>query len=155
MTTLLSASHLLLWIAVIVQGLLIFALSRQIGVLHTRIAPAGALMTRSGLAVDDPVPELNLKDIYQRDWSIGQADESGHLILFVAPDCPICKALVPAALSLARYEGIRLTFASDGENLEAHKAYTKKMHIEAVPLFGLCGPRYTLRSRQTAIRGAD
>jgi hypothetical protein len=35
-------SQILLWTAVIVEGLLIAALARQVGVLHERIAPAGA-----------------------------------------------------------------------------------------------------------------
>ena len=36
-------SQMLLWIVVILQGVTILALARQIGVLHDRVAPAGAL----------------------------------------------------------------------------------------------------------------
>ena len=36
-------SQILLWIAVIVLGALVAALARQVGILHERIAPAGAL----------------------------------------------------------------------------------------------------------------
>ena len=35
-------SQILLWSAVLIEGLLIAALARQVGILHERIAPAGA-----------------------------------------------------------------------------------------------------------------
>ena len=40
----LIASNLLLWVLVIVLAAVVLALVRQIGVLHERLAPAGALM---------------------------------------------------------------------------------------------------------------
>jgi hypothetical protein len=50
-------SQILLWTAVIVQALLIAALARQVGVLHERIAPAGALTcTRRWRSVKPPLP---------------------------------------------------------------------------------------------------
>ena len=41
-------SHLVLWALVIALSLVVFALARQIGVLHDRIAPTGALMLAKG-----------------------------------------------------------------------------------------------------------
>ena len=37
-------SNVILWIVVIVLGLVVLALARQVGTLHERVAPAGALM---------------------------------------------------------------------------------------------------------------
>ena len=41
-------SYVILWALVIVLSLLVFALARQVGVLHERVAPAGALMLSGG-----------------------------------------------------------------------------------------------------------
>ncbi len=48
MTEALAASNVLLWVAVVVLAGVVFALTRQIGVLHERVAPAGALMLGQG-----------------------------------------------------------------------------------------------------------
>ena len=44
----LVTSNIILWILVIVLALLVFALARQVGILHERVAPAGALQPTSG-----------------------------------------------------------------------------------------------------------
>ena len=36
-------SNIVLWVLVVILSLLVFALTRQIGILHERVAPAGAL----------------------------------------------------------------------------------------------------------------
>ena len=41
----LTVSVILLWVAVIVLAILVWALSRQVGVLFERVAPMGALVT--------------------------------------------------------------------------------------------------------------
>jgi hypothetical protein len=48
----LIASQVALWIGLLVLGVVCVALARQIGVLHQRIAPAGALSLRQPLKVD-------------------------------------------------------------------------------------------------------
>ncbi len=44
----LIVSNLLLWVLVIVLAAVVLALVRQIGVLHERVAPVGALMQAAG-----------------------------------------------------------------------------------------------------------
>ena len=41
----LTVSVVLLWLAVIALGVMLWALSRQVGVLFERVAPMGALVT--------------------------------------------------------------------------------------------------------------
>ena len=41
-------SNVILWVLVIVLALVVLALARQVGVLHERVAPAGALQPTSG-----------------------------------------------------------------------------------------------------------
>ncbi len=44
MTQALLVSNAVLWVVVVLLGCVVAALARQIGVLHERVAPAGALM---------------------------------------------------------------------------------------------------------------
>jgi methylamine dehydrogenase accessory protein MauD len=130
----LSVIVLVLCVTVTLLVVLVLALARQIGVLHTRLAPAGALMnTAAGPEVGSPAPKLALQDINGKPVQIGGASATPSLILFVSPNCPICKELVPVACSMARSEKLRLLFASDGGELEKHADYVSRMDIADYP----------------------
>ena len=62
MSEALLVSNVLLWIAVLLLGALVLALLRQIGVLHERVAPAGALVSQRGPAVGERAPVLEVED---------------------------------------------------------------------------------------------
>ncbi len=53
MTEALLVSNIVLWVLVIVLALIVLALARQVGILHERVAPAGALMPTSGPKVGE------------------------------------------------------------------------------------------------------
>jgi len=124
---------LLLSAVVLVLVFTMFALARQIGVLHTRLAPAGALMTTAGPKVGEPAPVLSIPDIKGDAVTIGGANKLPQLLLFVSPTCPICKTLVPTAKSMAKSEKLSLAFGSDGGQLEKHSDYVNKMKIDKYP----------------------
>jgi methylamine dehydrogenase accessory protein MauD len=119
MTGILLVSNVLLWIAVIGLCLLVLVLARQVGVLHERLAPAGALMTDRGVAVGEPAPVLQVTDRAGRMLTLGGRSPSarGMLLLFVSPNCPICKKLLPFARDFARSErrGLDLVLVGDGD----------------------------------------
>jgi methylamine dehydrogenase accessory protein MauD len=127
-------SYIILWALVIVLSLLVVALARQVGILHERVAPAGALMPTSGPKVGEMTELMSLTDLTGEDVEVGGADSKrlATLILFISPTCPVCKSLVPTARSLASHEGkrMRLVFASDGDNREQHVAYVRDLGIE-------------------------
>ncbi len=132
-------SNIVLWLIVVVLSLLVFALTRQIGILHERVAPAGALQPTNGPKVGELTNEMQLTAIDGSSHRIG-GNEAGGLasfILFISPTCPVCKSLVPTAKSLAKSEQprMRLFFGSDGENLDQHKQYVKDLKIEDYPYF--------------------
>ncbi len=133
MTVALLISNLLLWVLVITLAIIVFALTRQIGVLHERVAPAGALTPTSGPKVGELTKAITVKDLSGRSHSLGGAADAATLLLFVSPTCPVCRNLVPTAQSLARHERLRLVFASDGDNLERHQAYARDLKLEAHP----------------------
>ncbi|MFN4221954.1 MAG: methylamine dehydrogenase, partial [Novosphingobium meiothermophilum] len=56
-------SQILLWTVVIVEGLLIAALARQVGILHERIAPAGALTLHQKVEVGEVASPMSMTGI--------------------------------------------------------------------------------------------
>ncbi len=135
MNELLTASMILLWVVVIALLFAVFALARQIGLLHERVAPAGALMHSNGPKVGELAPSLEVEDIKGERFSVGGPRDAAQLILFVSPTCPICKTLVPTAKSLARSERgrLKLAFGSDGGDPTSHHQYVKDMGLEQYP----------------------
>ena len=102
----LLVSNIVLWILVVVLSLLVLALSRQVGILHERVAPAGALMPTNGPKVGELTQEISLKSIHGQALTLGGAttDNLASFILFISPTCPVCKSLVPTAKSLVNSE---------------------------------------------------
>ncbi len=136
MTEALVVSNVLLWLLVIALAVLVLALMRQIGVLHERVAPAGALMLRGGPAVGEAAPVLEVADWSGRTHRVGGADPEGRstLLYFVSPSCPVCKTLLPVVDSVAAAEGasLRLLLASDGSR-EEHEAFVAEHGLAARP----------------------
>jgi methylamine dehydrogenase accessory protein MauD len=134
-TDALLVSNALLWCVVIVLALVVLALARQVGVLHERVAPAGALMPTTGPKVGERTQPATYRDLGGTEVSVGgpSADGRATLVLWVSPTCPVCKALVPTALSMAQAERLRLVFASDGDKLEQHQAYVRDLRIDGYP----------------------
>ena len=135
MVELLLASTLLLWILVIILGLVVFALARQVGILHERVAPAGALMPTTGPKVGELTEAADYQDLRGRVVTVGGASSTGRptLVMWISPTCPVCKGLVPTALSLAGHESLDLVFASDGDRPERHRAYVKDLGLADYP----------------------
>lgn len=136
MTTAVAALFAVQWAALIGLGLLVLGLARQIGVLHNRLGPAGALMLSKSVKVGEVSPEFRLRTLDNDEVVIGGAEASGRstLIMFVAPDCPVCARLVPAIKSIARAEAAhtRVVFASDGDPVVHHR-YRQEKGLESYP----------------------
>jgi methylamine dehydrogenase accessory protein MauD len=109
----LYVSTVLLWLAVGVLALLVLALARQVGVLHERVAPLGALMLDQGPKVGERAPIFEIKDLFGRPTRLGGLRERPLLLLFVSSTCPVCKKILPIALRLAREENLDLALIGD------------------------------------------
>ncbi|GAM03436.1 MULTISPECIES: methylamine dehydrogenase accessory protein MauD [Novosphingobium] len=112
---LVTTALVLLWMLVIAMAFVILALARQIGVLHERLAPVGALATAQGAQAGEQAPVMPGHLLGGGTIEIGGALAAGslRLLLFVAPSCPICKKLIPIALDVARDERVDLVFVGD------------------------------------------
>ncbi len=117
------ASQFLLWIAVLGLGLTVLALIRQIGVLHERVSPMGALVNDRGPDVGEMAPEMTINAVDGSPVAIGGERASGRsqLLLFVSPACPICKKLLPIATSFARGERLEIALVGDGDGEEQRR----------------------------------
>jgi methylamine dehydrogenase accessory protein MauD len=113
--SLLLAAIVLSWVVIAALGLCVIALARQVGVLHERIAPVGALATASGPAVGELAPRLTVSTIEGREVVVGARHTTGRptLLLFVSAQCPICKVIIPVAKDFARAERLSLLFVGD------------------------------------------
>lgn len=135
MFTALLMSSALQWLIIVAMAMVIFALVRQVGVLHERLAPAGALMKARTVRPGDQGPQFQLPSLSGSEPAhIGKADgQTSTLLFFLAPGCPICKELLPAVRSLARQErDLHLVLASDGEEL-AHRRFIEREGLGEYP----------------------
>jgi methylamine dehydrogenase accessory protein MauD len=132
----LVVSQIVLWVVVVVLALTVVALVRQIGVLHERVAPLGALSTKNAVEVGQAAPQFDVIDLAGRPLHIGgrSADGRSQLLLFVSPSCPMCKKLLPVARSFARSErqGVALVLMGDGDR-PSHEALIAEHRLQHVP----------------------
>jgi len=138
MSNALAAILVLLTLVVLVLVFAVIALARQIGILHTRLAPAGALMTTAGPKLGEKISNMTIPDIHGTPVDIGATGSNinagkAQLLLFVSPSCPICKELVPTAKSMARRENLALIFGSDGGKADQHLKYIETMELHKYP----------------------
>jgi methylamine dehydrogenase accessory protein MauD len=91
-----AASYIALWLLVIVLSVLLLSVARQVGTLHLRLGPRGAL------ELDDEGPPLGEAprhvDTNDRNGDPVTVGGPGHpqFLLFVSPDCPICREVAPS-----------------------------------------------------------
>jgi methylamine dehydrogenase accessory protein MauD len=129
----LVASQVMSWLAVIVLGFICIALARQLGILHERIAPAGALMLpQRNIAVGAEAPRHAIPTLRGGVAQIGgNRGGRSQLLFFLSPDCPVCKRLLPAIRSTAGAEAhwLDIVLASDGTDA-GHDRFVRANRLE-------------------------
>jgi len=110
-----AAAFVVQWILLGVLAVVVIALARQIGVLHLRLSPVGAL------EVDDEGPPLGAAPEARvargRDGTSVLVGGPGprRLLAFVSPTCPICEQVLPSMPAAAKAGGLVLQVVSDPE----------------------------------------
>jgi methylamine dehydrogenase accessory protein MauD len=134
MLTVLIVSQILSWVVILGLGLALLALARQVGVLHVRLAPAGALVTGKGPVVGEPAPVLDAVTLDGAPIAIGKplAKRRNQLLLFVSPHCPLCKDLIPIAKNFAKTEKLDIVFVGDDEAAE-QRAMIARLDMGGLP----------------------
>lgn len=131
---LLIFSNIALWIAVLVQIAVIFALARQIGILYERVSPVGAMISDSGPDIGAQVPALTLPNLNGAELPLGGPEGRTQLVFFLSTTCPICKALIPALRSIRDDEGrwLDVVLASDGREA-IHRRLIESENLQSFP----------------------
>jgi methylamine dehydrogenase accessory protein MauD len=97
-----AASYLVLWLLVITSCVVIVALARQIGTLHMRLGPRGALeIDDEGPPIGEAPPSMEVTDTNGNAAVIGGPGKA-QVIMFVSPGCRICEEVLPGLVPVAQ-----------------------------------------------------
>ncbi len=95
------ASYVALWLFVTVSLVLWVALLRQIGVLHARWGPRGALVAEEGPSVGSSLPRLIFPAVGDGEVEFPQREGLTLAVVF-SPGCSMCDEVAPAVGTLMR-----------------------------------------------------
>lgn len=138
MTGIWMVSYLLLWLTVLALGFSVLALLRQIGVLHTRVAPMGVHFAGEGPELDQPAPSIDDVDYETSPFT---------LLAFTSPTCEICESLKPALRRLGRsYDEIDLRIVDH----ESEAATFSDFRVRSTPYLIAIDADGVVRSRGVA-----
>jgi methylamine dehydrogenase accessory protein MauD len=94
-------SYLVLWGLVLSLTVLVVALARQIGALHLRLGPRGALeLDDEGPPLGVATKQTEVAGTAGEALSVGGVGEA-QFLLFVSPACPVCEQVLPSVPAIA------------------------------------------------------
>lgn len=113
-------SYVVLWCLVVTLAVVVVALARQLGTLHLRIGPTGALESDDeGPPIGEaPVP-IAAVDTEGRPATIGGPAEA-QLLLFVSAGCRMCAEVAPGLKAAARAGGLMPYLIAENEHGNEH-----------------------------------
>jgi methylamine dehydrogenase accessory protein MauD len=118
-----AASYVVLWIVVVALAVLVLALARQIGTLHLRLGPRGALeLDEEGPPLGEAPPAAELATVDGGRVTVGGPGEP-QLVLFVSPTCPVCREVAPGLPVAARSGGMAARVVADGDDGSVARMY--------------------------------
>lgn len=128
-------SYIVLWIFVILEGLVILALARQIGSVLLRLGPVGARMMNAGLKIGETAPPVDAFDIVQgHRLTLGHLRDKSTLMVFVSATCPSCAELIPGLKTLNRSEkGMEIILVGSEEDAQANHNFIQKHLLTNIP----------------------
>jgi methylamine dehydrogenase accessory protein MauD len=114
------ASYIVLWGIVIFQGVAIFVLLRQLGIMYLGTAQGVA---RDGLAPSTKAPEFALSDLDGRPVTLADRLGMPLVMVFGSTTCGPCRQLMPDLQRFAadRRDALRVLFLCRGSAEEARR----------------------------------
>jgi methylamine dehydrogenase accessory protein MauD len=127
-------SYIVLWVLVIALALLTLALARQVGTLHLRLGPRGALeLDEEGPPLGEAPGPVDTSDVAGRPVTVGGPGQP-QLLLFVSPGCPVCREVLPSLPVAARAGRMRPLVVADAEHeVDAYGAWSPATPVIAGP----------------------
>lgn len=134
------------WILLVALGIAVVALARQVGTLHLRLGPLGAL------EIDDEGPPLGeglapmpaAADDGSR-VTLGGPAAVPRIALFVSEHCPICAAVKPGLPAAARSAGMDALVLADTE-LERRLAIPGTPYVLVIDRLGVVRSKGTVNN---------
>jgi hypothetical protein len=101
-----AAAFVAQWVLVVALAAVVVALARQVGTLHLRLGPRGALeVDTEGPALGEAPPAMPALDEDGSRVLVG-GPGSSRLVVFSSPSCPICREVVPGVSAAAAAAGL-------------------------------------------------
>jgi methylamine dehydrogenase accessory protein MauD len=117
------ASYIVLWVLVIVLCVVVVALARQIGTLHLRLGPRGALeLDTEGPPLGEAKEPIDTEDLSGGAVTVGGPGRRA-LLLFVSPSCMVCEQILPSLHAVARSAGLAPCVLTELDRDEAALAF--------------------------------
>jgi methylamine dehydrogenase accessory protein MauD len=111
----------------------VVALARQIGTLHLRLGPRGALeVDGEGPQLGEALPRFDTTDADGRAAVIGGPGEA-QLLLFASPGCSVCEQVLPGLGATSGAAGLRPYVVTDLDRDEAPGAFGARLPAPLVP----------------------
>jgi hypothetical protein len=97
-----TAAFVAQWVLLVVLCVVVVALARQVGTLHLRLGPRGALeIDTEGPALGEALPSVEAHADNGTPLVLGGAGVR-RLVLFSSPTCIVCREVAPAVPAAAR-----------------------------------------------------
>jgi len=97
-----TAAFVAQWVLLVVLCIVVVALARQVGTLHLRLGPRGALeIDTEGPSLGEALPSVDARDADGASVVLGGTGRK-RLVLFSSPTCIVCREVAPAVPAAAR-----------------------------------------------------
>jgi methylamine dehydrogenase accessory protein MauD len=129
-----AASYAVLWLLVVVLCVVVVALARQIGTLHLRLGPRGALeMDDEGPPLGEAPEPVDATDIDGAAVTIG-GPGAAQVLMFVSPGCMLCEQVLPALPAIASTNDLAPYVLTDVDATESALTFgPKRLSAPVVP----------------------
>jgi hypothetical protein len=96
-----TAAFVAQWILLVVLCVVVVALARQVGTLHLRLGPRGALeIDTEGPPLGEPLPPVDARAADGSSLVLGGPGRR-RLVVFSSPTCIVCREVAPAVPAAA------------------------------------------------------
>lgn len=137
-----AIAFVVLWLMVAVLSVVVIALARQVGTLHLRLGPRGALeVDEEGPELGAPLPTVSAAAPDGEPVVLGGAGPP-RLVLFASETCSICREVspgIPAAAAAGRLDAVVV------HDVEAERAYG----VPGTPFVVVLDERGVVRAKGT------
>jgi len=108
------AAFVATWVLLVALAIAVIALARQIGTLHLRLSPLGALeIDEEGPALGESLPPAPATGPEGEPLVLGGPTGGDRITMFVSPTCPICERVLPGLPAAARAARMTAQVISD------------------------------------------